>query len=129
MKWIAKCILGILAFCALALGIGWITMWLWNWLMPDIFGLQMITYWQAFGLLILGKLLFGRIGGGRGGCHHCGHGGWKHHHRGGYWRKRWESKMAKMSPEEREKFRMGMNKCGWYGEEYKPGTEGDSTQQ
>ncbi len=36
---------------------------LWNWLMPGIFGLPAITYWQAFGLVILAKLLFG-IGGG-----------------------------------------------------------------
>ena len=37
-----------------------ITMWLWNALMPDIFGLPVITYWQAFGLEILGHILLGR---------------------------------------------------------------------
>jgi hypothetical protein len=31
---------------------------LWNWLMPTIFGLITITYWQAAGLLLLSKLLF-----------------------------------------------------------------------
>ncbi len=31
---------------------------LWNWLMPSIFGLPAITYFQALGLLILSKILF-----------------------------------------------------------------------
>ena len=34
----------------------------WNGLMPDIFGVKTITYWQAFGLIILAKLLFGGFG-------------------------------------------------------------------
>ena len=33
-------------------------MWLWNWLMPAIFGLPVITFWQAVGLLVLSHLLF-----------------------------------------------------------------------
>ncbi len=35
---------------------------LWNWLMPEIFHLTTITYWQAFGIALLARLLFGRIG-------------------------------------------------------------------
>jgi hypothetical protein len=35
-----------------------LVMLLWNWLMPEIFGLIPITYWQAGGLLLLSKLLF-----------------------------------------------------------------------
>jgi protein-S-isoprenylcysteine O-methyltransferase Ste14 len=35
---------------------------LWNWLMPEIFGLRTITYLQAIGLLLLSRLLFGRVG-------------------------------------------------------------------
>ena len=35
---------------------------LWNWLMPGIFGLREITYLQAVGLLLLSRLLFGRVG-------------------------------------------------------------------
>ena len=34
-------------------------MWLWNWLMPAIFGLHAISFWQALGLLVLSKILFG----------------------------------------------------------------------
>lgn len=39
------------------------TMWLWNWLMPEIFGLITIGYWQALGLMCLSSLLFYRGGG------------------------------------------------------------------
>lgn len=39
---------------------GWITMLLWNWLVPAIFGLGTITFWQALGLIILTNLIFGR---------------------------------------------------------------------
>jgi hypothetical protein len=45
-----------------ALVLGIFLEWLWNWLMPGIFGLPAITYWQAFGLLLLARLLFGRFG-------------------------------------------------------------------
>lgn len=33
-------------------------MWLWNWLMPVLFGLHVITFWQALGILVLSKILF-----------------------------------------------------------------------
>ena len=45
----------------LALGVA-ATMWLWNALMPRIAGWQHIGYWQALGLLVLVRLLFGRFG-------------------------------------------------------------------
>lgn len=38
---------------------------LWNWLMPKIFGLTEITFWQAFGLLILTNVLFKPSGGSK----------------------------------------------------------------
>lgn len=31
---------------------------LWNWLMPAVFGLKVITFWQAWGLLLLASILF-----------------------------------------------------------------------
>lgn len=37
---------------------------LWNWLMPALFGLGEITFWQAFGIVLLAKLLFGGVGHG-----------------------------------------------------------------
>lgn len=49
---------------------GAVTMWLWNWLMPTIFKLPAIGFWQAVGILLLSQLLFrgcqvGRAGRGR----------------------------------------------------------------
>jgi len=37
------------------------TMWLWNWLMPHLFGLVTINFWQALGLNFLSFLLFRNI--------------------------------------------------------------------
>lgn len=53
--------------------LGSLVMWLWNWLMPMIFGLPVLTFWQAVGLLVLCRLLVGNIGFG-GHHHHHGHG-------------------------------------------------------
>ncbi|MFS4466457.1 hypothetical protein [Maribacter sp. 2210JD10-5] len=50
---------------AIAFLVGYIVMRLWNWLMPELFGLPMVGYWQAVGVLILAKILFG-FGGGDG---------------------------------------------------------------
>ena len=44
-----------------------ILMLLWNWLMPSIFGLTEIHFWQALGLLVLSKIVFS---GGHPGGHH-----------------------------------------------------------
>jgi hypothetical protein len=34
-------------------------MLLWNWLMPELFNLTTITFWQAVGVIILARLVFG----------------------------------------------------------------------
>ena len=46
---------------------GFVVRQLWNWLLPPIFGLREVTFWQALGLLALCRILFG--GFGRGGSH------------------------------------------------------------
>jgi hypothetical protein len=51
-------IFGFLIIAIVALLLAWVTMVLWNWLMPDIFGLKLITFWQAFGLNLLTGVLF-----------------------------------------------------------------------
>jgi Ca2+/H+ antiporter, TMEM165/GDT1 family len=97
---------------AVAALLGFVIMWLWNWLMPSLFGLHTIGYWQAVGLFFLSKLLFGGFRGGRGHRMH--------------WRDRMMERMEKMTPEEREKFRDSMRRCwGPFGmsEDPKPGTE------
>lgn len=40
--------------------LGWPLMLLWNWLMPTLFGLPFITFWQAVGLNLLSTVLFNR---------------------------------------------------------------------
>lgn len=52
---IAAAIVFLPAFLALFAAV---TMWLWNWLMPVIFKLPAITFWQAVGLLLLSHILF-----------------------------------------------------------------------
>jgi len=47
-----------------ALVFGIVVKVLWNWLMPALFGLREITFWQAFGIVLLAKLLFGGVGHG-----------------------------------------------------------------
>jgi hypothetical protein len=49
--------LGVIALFGLAV------MFLWNDLLPGIAGLPAINYWQATGLLILARILFGGMGG------------------------------------------------------------------
>jgi hypothetical protein len=66
---------------------------LWNWLMPGIFHLPVIGYWQGVGLLALSWILFGGFGWlGRSG-------------RGGHHRSRLAERWDHMSQEERAKFR------------------------
>ncbi len=60
-------VFGAIALAGLAILFGFVIMWLWNWLMPEIFGLTTLSYWQAVGLFILLKLLLGGCGSGSGG--------------------------------------------------------------
>lgn len=93
-RWVMRG-LKIAAIAIVAVGVfGFILMNLWNWLAPAIFGARTITFWQALGILVLSKILFGGFGGRPG-------------HRG-HWRDRMQNRWARMSPEERERFRQGM---------------------
>src|SRR6266404_444753 len=88
---IGLAIIGVLVF-------GGIVMLLWNALMPEIFHLARITFWQALGLLILAKIFFSGF-------------------RGGGPRGRMKDKIREkwmfMTPEEREKFKQEWGgRCG-----------------
>ena len=101
--WIKRAILIPIAIVAGVYIFGSVVMLLWNHLLPALFGFSTITFWQAIGLLILSKILFGGFRGGHGHCRcHChGH----HHHH-----ERW----AHLSPEEKEKMKSQLNDrcCG-----------------
>ncbi len=79
-----------------------VIMHLWNWLMPALFGWHIVTFWQALGLLVLSKILFGGFRGG---------------HRGPRnWKLRMAGRWNRMTPEEREKFSTAMRgRCGHFG--------------
>lgn len=94
-RWFVSMIVRVLLFAVIVIvGFGQAVLHLWNWLMPGLFGLHTITYWQAVGLLALSWLLFG---GWRG--FHGSHAGREH------WRRRMRQRWEQMTPEEREKFR------------------------
>jgi hypothetical protein len=48
----------ILVVVLVAVILGFPLMWLWNWLMPGIFNLPEITFWQALGINALSTILF-----------------------------------------------------------------------
>ncbi|OIQ15799.1 MAG: hypothetical protein BM557_10890 [Flavobacterium sp. MedPE-SWcel] len=48
----------------LIFGISALVMWLWNAILPDLIGVNEVGYWQAMGLLLLSKILFGGLGSG-----------------------------------------------------------------
>jgi hypothetical protein len=96
------------AFVTLAI---FVTMSLWNWLMPALFGLTTITFLQAAGIFVLAKLLIG----------HKGHHGWHGHHmhyayagscgphsgmKANFMAHRWHN----LTPEQRERF---AGRCGY----------------
>lgn len=75
-KWFLLKILLMFLFISI---FGLALMLLWNWLLPEIFGLKSISYSQAIGLLVLSKLVFSGIGRGHG--PHPGHHWHKMHER------------------------------------------------
>jgi len=55
---------GLLVLGLLVVGLfGFTLTFLWNWLMPDLFGLKEITVLQGFGLFALSKIIFGGFSG------------------------------------------------------------------
>lgn len=91
-------VLGVLAAAVFS----FVVMSLWNWLMPALFGWHVVTFWQALGLLVLSKLLFGGFRGRPGPPM--------------FWRRRMMQRWEEMTPEEREKFREGLRgTCGPFG--------------
>lgn len=97
--WFKKTIGFIICGLAIAALIGWVVMSLWNCVLVEVINVKLITFWQALGLFMLGKILFG--GFSKGCCH-----------AGGKWNMDMKNKWQQMSPEEKEKFKQNWrNKC------------------
>ena len=61
-KWIGRISMVAIFVLIVIAGFGQAVLQLWNLLMPDIFGLHPISFWQAVGLMALSWLLFGGLG-------------------------------------------------------------------
>jgi hypothetical protein len=86
---------------------GIIVMLLWNNVMVPVLHVSAVTFWQALGMLVLSKILFGSFSGGS-------------PSRRSSWRERMKNKWDNMTPEEKERFRERC-KDGRWG--YKPWDE------
>jgi hypothetical protein len=94
--WIAPAaIVGMAVFAWIG---GEIVMHLWNWLAPAVFGLRLVTFWQALGLLALCRILFGGFGLSGNASRRS--------------RRRMFERWEQMTPEERERFRQGLHGRG-----------------
>jgi hypothetical protein len=91
------------AVVAVVIVLAFAVMLLWNSLVPELFHGPALQFWQALGLLLLSRLLFGGL---------RGRAGWHGHWRQRMWRERWES----MTPEERARLREHyQQRCGHRG--------------
>lgn len=63
-RWIWMVPLGIAGIVVFSFLGGQVVRLLWNWLLPPLFGWPEVTFWQALGLLVLCRILFGGRGGG-----------------------------------------------------------------
>lgn len=93
--WIVKMVFFVIASI---IAMAAIVMWIWNWLVPDLFHGPLINFYQSIGLIFLSRILFR---GGRG----------MHGRHWGPWKERWD----KMNPEQREKMReLWKKRCGGF---------------
>ena len=98
--WPFKVLFFFVAGAAFVSLVGLVVMTLWNKLLPEIIGVRAINFWQAIGLLVLSRILFG--GWGKFGRHHSSP-------QKAMWRKKWHS----MSAEDKETFKARWKeKCG-----------------
>lgn len=117
MKFLACVALGLIGIFL----IGFITMSLWNWLVPVLFNGPTLSFWQALGLLLLSKILFWGFGASK-------HGGYGNRHRSHdmHWKSKFYNKFSSMTPEEREQMKQKM-KDKWCYWQDKPADKSTST--
>jgi hypothetical protein len=98
--WIKKGLMFLTCFIAAIILFGFIVMGLWNAILPLVLGVKTITFWQALGILLLSKILFGGFGGRR----------WRGNPA---WKQKMKQRWDNMTPEDREKFKAEWkNRCG-----------------
>ncbi len=98
-----KVLFFLLAAAAFVLIVGGVVMWLWNAILPDLTGVRAIKLWEAVGLLVLSRILFGGLNMGR-------------YRRFGKKRAAWRQKWMNMSDEERAEFKARWReRCGRKG--------------
>jgi hypothetical protein len=93
--WLIKGAAALVLIPAFVAAVSFVVMLLWNALVPSLFAGPALGFWQAAGLLVLCRILFGGFRG-------HGHRGWRHR----AWRQRWH----RMTPEERDRFRDGIRR-------------------
>jgi membrane protein implicated in regulation of membrane protease activity len=102
--WIKKIIGFTLLALVVAGALGYVVMLLWNQVLAVVIsGVSLISFWQALGLLLLSKILFGGFSGRCGG-------------KGSHWKNEMKEKWQGMTPEEREKIKQEWrNRCRMWG--------------
>jgi hypothetical protein len=98
------------AAAAFIAALGCVVMLLWNALLPRITGLPPVNFWEAAGLLILARILFGGLGGM----------GWHHGHKNPF-----KEKWLHMNDEERKEFVAKFH--GFHHHHQGAGTEGNKS--
>jgi len=87
-----KVLFFILVFVVVFSALSFVVMFLWNAILPEVTEVKPLNFWQAAGLLILAKILFGGFRGRK--------------RRSGSWRNskknHWRNKWMEMNEEERE---------------------------
>jgi Ca2+/H+ antiporter, TMEM165/GDT1 family len=91
--------IGLLAIAAFLGVFGGIVMLLWNNVLAVVLHISTISFWQALGILVLSKILFGGFRGAHFGRHQ--------------WKQKMQQRWMNMTPEEKEKFKQEWgNRCG-----------------
>ncbi len=102
--WLKKIIGFTLLAVAAVAALGYVVMLLWNHVLAAVINVPLIGFWQAIGLFLLSKILFGGWKGGWGG------------HRSSHWKHEMKEKWQQMTPEERERIKQEWrNRCRVWG--------------
>jgi hypothetical protein len=99
-----KILFFVVVFFTVVTAVIWVVMFLWNTILTEVTSVNPLNFWQAGGLLLLAKILFGGFGGRKGGRHHKG--------------KEWKNKWMNMNNEERQEM-----KARWKARCEKKGSE------